>query len=242
MPGLDRALIIEDDEDIAKVVSLHLKDLGLTAERAVDGRTGLQKALENNYALVILDLMLPKMDGLAVCARIREKNPATPILMLTAKSEEIDRVLGLEIGADEYVTKPFSVRELVARIKALLRRVQADKDAAATGAVKKGRIEIGELVLDFDKRRVTREGATVELTVKEFDLLALFARTPGRTYSRTDLLNLVWGYQFEGYEHTVNSHINRLRAKIERDPGHPRYLRTVWGIGYRFAEAAELST
>jgi DNA-binding response OmpR family regulator len=241
MPGSDRALIIEDDKDIADVVSLHLKDLGLVAERAVDGRTGLQKALENTYALVILDLMLPKMDGLAVCARIREKNPAMPILMLTAKSEEIDRVLGLEIGADEYVTKPFSIRELVARIKALLRRVQADKDAAAAVS-EKGRIEIGALVLDFEKRKVTLEGATVELTVKEFDLLALFARTPGRTYSRTDLLNLVWGYQFEGYEHTVNSHINRLRAKIESDPGHPRYLRTVWGVGYRFAEAAELSS
>jgi DNA-binding response OmpR family regulator len=240
MPGPDRALIIEDDKDIADVVSLHLKDLGLIAERAVDGRTGLQKALENPYALVILDLMLPKMDGLAVCARIREKNPAMPILMLTAKSEEIDRVLGLEIGADEYVTKPFSIRELVARIKALLRRVQADKDAAAAVS-EKDRIEIGALVLDFEKRKVTLEGATVELTVKEFELLALFARTPGRTYSRTDLLNLVWGYQFEGYEHTVNSHINRLRAKIESDPGHPRYLRTVWGVGYRFAEAAELA-
>jgi DNA-binding response OmpR family regulator len=241
MPGPDRALIIEDDKDIADVLALHLKDLGLVAERAVDGRAGLQKALENTYALVILDLMLPKMDGLAVCARIREKNPAMPILMLTAKSEEIDRVLGLEIGADEYVTKPFSVRELVARIKALLRRVQADKDAAAAVS-EKGRIEIGALVLDFEKRKVTLEGATVELTVKEFDLLALFARTPGRTYSRTDLLNLVWGYQFEGYEHTVNSHINRLRAKIETDPGHPRYLRTVWGVGYRFAEPAELSS
>ncbi len=241
MSGPDKALIIEDDKDIADVVSLHLKDLGLDAERATDGRTGLQKALEKRYALVILDLMLPKMDGLAVCARIREKNPAMPILMLTAKSEEIDRVLGLEIGADEYVTKPFSVRELVARIKALLRRVQADKDAAAVGT-EKGRIEIGALVLDFEKRKVTREGATIDLTVKEFDLLALFARTPGRTYSRTDLLNLVWGYQFEGYEHTVNSHINRLRAKIETDPGHPRYLRTVWGVGYRFAEAAELSS
>ena len=223
------------------MVALHLKDLGLDTERAVDGRTGLQKALENRYALVILDLMLPKMDGLAVCARIREKNPAMPILMLTAKSEEIDRVLGLEIGADEYVTKPFSVRELVARVKALLRRVQVDK-AAAAGESEKGRIEIGTLVLDFDKRKVTREGATIDLTVKEFELLALFARTPGRTYSRTDLLNLVWGYQFEGYEHTVNSHINRLRAKIEADPGHPLYLRTVWGVGYRFAEAAELSS
>jgi DNA-binding response OmpR family regulator len=237
--GPDRALIIEDDDDIADVVSLHLKDLGLTAERAVDGRAGLQKALENSYSLVILDLMLPKLDGLAVCARIREKNPATPILMLTAKSEEMDRILGLEIGADEYVTKPFSVRELVARIKALLRRVQADKDAAA-GSGEKGRIEIGALVLDFEKRKVTREGTTIDLTVKEFDLLALFARTPGRTYSRTDLLNLVWGNQFEGYEHTVNSHINRLRGKIEADPGHPRYLKTVWGVGYRFAEVSEL--
>jgi DNA-binding response OmpR family regulator len=240
MPGSERALIIEDDEDIADVVSLHLKDLGLSADRARDGRTGLQKALENHYALVILDLMLPKMDGLAVCARIREKDPALPILMLTAKSEEIDRVLGLEIGADEYVIKPFSVRELMARVKALLRRVQADRDAA-TAVTEKGRIEFGALTLDFDKRRVTREGVTVELTVKEFDLLALFARTPGRTYSRTDLLNLVWGYQFEGYEHTVNSHINRLRGKIEADPGHPRYLRTVWGVGYRFAEAEELA-
>jgi DNA-binding response OmpR family regulator len=164
-----------------------------------------------------------------------------PILMLTARSQEIDRVLGLEIGADDYVTKPFSIRELVARVKALLRRVQADREAAETMA-DKGRVEIGDLAMDFDKRRVTRAGAPVELTAKEFDLLALFSRTPGRTYSRTDLLNLVWGYQFEGYEHTVNSHINRLRAKIEEDPAHPRYLKTVWGVGYRFAEPAELAS
>jgi DNA-binding response OmpR family regulator len=236
----DRVLIIEDDQDIADVVALNLQDLGLRADRAVDGRTGLQKALETDYALVILDLMLPKMDGLSVCSRIRERNPVTPILMLTAKSEELDRVLGLEIGADEYVTKPFSIRELVARVKALLRRVRTDRDAAA-GRAEKGRIEIGDLVMDFEKRRVTLTGATIDLTVKEFDLLALFARNPGRTYSRTDLLNLVWGYQFEGYEHTVNSHINRLRAKIERDPGHPRYLRTVWGVGYRFSEVSELA-
>ena len=240
MDGTDRVLIIEDDQDIADVVALNLQDLGLRADRAVDGRTGLQKALETDYALVILDLMLPKMDGLSVCSRIRERNPVTPILMLTAKSEELDRVLGLEIGADEYVTKPFSIRELVARVKALLRRVRTDRDAAA-GRAEKGRIEIGDLVMDFEKRRVTLTGATIDLTVKEFDLLALFARNPGRTYSRTDLLNLVWGYQFEGYEHTVNSHINRLRAKIERDPGHPRYLRTVWGVGYRFSEVSELA-
>jgi len=235
----ERALIIEDDKDIADVVSLHLKDLGLTADRAPDGRAGLAKALENRYAVVILDLMLPKMDGLSVCTKIREKSPGTPILMLTAKSEEVDRVVGLEIGADDYVTKPFSVRELMARIKALLRRSQqVDKPGEGAAA---GTIQLGDLSVDFDKRRVTRAGATVELTVKEFDLLGLFVRNPGRTYSRTQLLNLVWGYQFEGYEHTVNSHINRLRAKIEADPGHPRYLRTVWGVGYRFAEASELA-
>ena len=239
MPAPDRVLIIEDDQDIADVVAMNLRDIGLQTDRAVDGRAGLQKALEADYALIILDLMLLKMDGLSVCTRIREKNPHTPILMLTAKSEELDRVLGLEIGADEYVTKPFSIRELMARVKALLRRVRTDRGAATVHA-EKGRIECGDIVMDFDMRKVTLAGATVELTVKEFDLLALFARNPGRTYSRTHLLNLVWGYQFEGYEHTVNSHINRLRAKIEKDPSHPRYLRTVWGVGYRFSELSEL--
>jgi two-component system alkaline phosphatase synthesis response regulator PhoP len=238
MSAGERALIIEDDKDIADVVSLHLRDLGLAADRASDGRTGLAKALENRYAVVILDLMLPKMDGLAICTRIREKSPGTPILMLTAKSEEIDRVLGLEIGADDYVTKPFSVRELMARVKALLRRTHGEKDAKTGPAG--GTIRIGGLCVDFDMRKVTRAGAVVDLTVKEFELLGLFVRNPGRTYSRTQLLNLVWGYQFEGYEHTVNSHINRLRAKIEDDPAHPRLLLTVWGVGYRFAEASEL--
>jgi len=236
MTASERALIIEDDKDIADVVSLHLRDLGLATDRASDGRAGLAKALENRYALVILDLMLPKLDGLAVCTKLREKNPGLPILMLTAKSDEIDRVLGLEIGADDYVTKPFSVRELMARVKALLRRSQTEKEAETGGTIR-----VGELSVDFDKRRVTRSGEVVDLTVKEFELLGLFARNPGRTYSRTQLLNLVWGYQFEGYEHTVNSHINRLRAKIERDPAHPSLLRTVWGVGYRFAEASELA-
>jgi len=237
VPGAETVLIIEDDRDIADVVALNLRDLGLHAERATDGAAGLQKALENEYALVILDLMLPRLDGLSVCSRIRAKNPLLPILMLTAKSEELDRVVGLEIGADEYVTKPFSVRELMARVKALLRRSRAGHEEAAGKPVT---VTLGELSVDFQKRRVTRAGSLVELTVKEFDLLALFVRNPGRTYSRTDLLNLVWGYQFEGYEHTVNSHINRLRGKIENDPGSPRYLRTVWGIGYRFAEPAEI--
>lgn len=240
MAGQGTILIIDDDRDIADMVAMNLRDLGYRTERAGDGRSGLQKALSGDHTLVILDLMLPEMDGLSVCRRIRERNPYTPILMLTAKSEEVDRVLGLELGADEYMTKPFSVRELMARVKALLRRVQTDREAAG-GKPAAGRVQVGGLVMDFEKRKVTLSGRTLELTVKEFDLLALFARNPGRTYSRTDLLNLVWGYQYDGYDHTVNSHINRLRSKIEEDPGHPRFLRTVWGIGYRFAEPAELS-
>lgn len=232
-------LIIDDDRDIADVVAVNLRDLGFRTERAADGRTGLAKALSGEHALVILDLMLPELDGLSVCRRIREKNPYTPILILTARSEEVDRILGLELGADEYMGKPFSVRELMARVKALLRRVHTDREAAG-GKKPAGKVQVGELAIDFEKRKVTLAGRTLELTVKEFDLLALFARNPGRTYSRTDLLNLVWGYQYDGYDHTVNSHINRLRSKLEEDPGQPRFLKTVWGIGYRFAEPSEL--
>jgi two-component system alkaline phosphatase synthesis response regulator PhoP len=232
----ERVLIIEDDREIADLVALHLRDLGLAAELAADGRTGLARALAGDWSLIVLDLMLPQLDGLAICRRIREGNPLTPILMLTARSEEEDRIRGLELGADEYVTKPFSVRELNARVKALLRRVRAGRQ----GRPAEGRLELGGLALDLAKRRVTLEGRPVELTAKEFDLLALFARNPGRAYSRPELLAQVWGYQYEGYEHTVNSHINRLRGKIERDPGRPRFLRTVWGVGYRFAEPAEL--
>jgi len=233
----ERVLIIEDDREIADLVALNLRDLGLAPERAADGRTGLAKALAGDWSLIVLDLMLPQLDGLSVCRRIREGNPFTPIVMLTAKSEVVDRVLGLELGADEYITKPFSVRELTARVKALLRRVRADREAMA-GRPGEGRIELGGLALDLSKRRVTLEGRPVELTAKEFDLLALFARNPGRAYSRPELLAQVWGYQYDGYEHTVNSHINRLRGKIERDPGRPRFLRTVWGVGYRFRERA----
>ena len=232
-------LVIEDDPDIADVVMMNLEDLGMRAERAVDGREGLEKALGGGYDLVILDLMLPHVDGTTVCSRLRAKDPRTPILMLTARAEEPDRVLGLELGADDYVTKPFSVRELMARVRALLRRAASERPAEASR--EPVRIEAGDLVVEMDKRKVTRAGRTVELTAKEFDLLALFARNPGRAFSRTDLLKLVWGYQFEGYEHTVNTHINRLRAKIEGDPGRPRYLKTVWGIGYRFAEPEELA-
>ncbi|MBN1698827.1 MAG: response regulator transcription factor [Spirochaetales bacterium] len=239
MAETEKILIIEDDHEIADVIRIHLEDAGYTTERCSDGSSGLEKALAGPYDCIILDLMLPGMDGLAVCRRIREKDPRTPILMLTAKSNEIDRVLGLEIGADDYLTKPFSVRELVARVRALLRRVRTDRETACEPDGN-GIVRFGGFVCDFDKRKVTLNGKKIELTVKEFDLLALFIRNPGRAFSRSDLLRLVWGYQYKGYDHTVNSHINRLRAKIEKDPAHPDYLKTVWGIGYRFSEAGEI--
>ena len=233
-------LIVEDDPEIAGLVATNLEDLGLRSERAPDGQTGLDKALKGGYALIILDLMLPRLDGISICTRVREVDPYTPILMLTAKAEEIDRVLGLELGADDYLTKPFSVRELVARIKALLRRSRTGASPTDTPG-EDTEVRIGGLVVDFVKRKLTSDGDVVELTAKEFDLLGLFIRNPGRAYSRADLLNLVWGYQFDGYEHTVNTHINRLRNKIETDPSNPTYLKTVWGVGYRFAEVSELS-
>ncbi|MBN2551824.1 MAG: response regulator transcription factor [Spirochaetales bacterium] len=234
----DRILVIEDDREIAAVISMNAEDMGLKAETAADGQAGLRKALEGGYALIVLDLMLPKLDGISVCRGVRERDPRTPILMLTAKAEEIDRVVGLELGADDYVTKPFSVRELMARIRALLRRAQVG-GAPSGDAAGQPVVRISELAVDFEKRKVSLGNTVLELTVKEFDLLGLFVRNPGRAYSRADILGLVWGYQFEGYEHTVNTHINRLRNKIEADPAHPKYLKTVWGVGYRFAEASE---
>jgi two-component system, OmpR family, alkaline phosphatase synthesis response regulator PhoP len=231
-------LIIEDDKEIAAIVATNIEDLGLLTEHVIQGELGLQKALENKYALIILDLMLPRLDGISVCTRIREKDPHTPILILTAKAEEIDRILGLELGADDYMTKPFSIRELKARIRALLRRSQKSTEDKSTDVIEPP-VCIGTLSVDFNKRKVILNETSIELTVKEFDLLGIFVRNPGRAYSRSDLLNLVWGYQFEGYEHTVNTHINRLRNKIELDPAHPKYLKTVWGVGYRFAEISE---
>jgi DNA-binding response OmpR family regulator len=179
------------------------------------------------------------LNGFEVCKRIRAENRYTPILMLTAKSEELDKVLGLELGADDYLTKPFSVRELTARIKALFRRLEADKAKAGESA-KRDELVYGELAIALEKRKVTLAGQPVELTAKEFDLLARFASHPGRAYSRQELLDLVWGHQFDGYDHTVNSHINRLRSKIEKNPADPKFIQTVWGVGYRFVEPEEL--
>jgi DNA-binding response OmpR family regulator len=233
-----RVLVIEDHPEIAEVVRLHLLDLACEVKLTFDGAAGLKEAETQPYDLVILDLMLPGIDGLEICKRLRAKSVYTPILMITSKSSELDRVLGLELGADDYLTKPFSVVELMARVKAIFRRV----DAMAAGRVKEAAapktITAGELVIDTERRVVTLAGRAIELTAKEFDLLAFFAANPGRVYNRGQLLDKVWGYSHSGYEHTVNSHINRLRAKIEKDPAKPRYILTVWTIGYKFSDAA----
>lgn len=229
-----RILIIEDNADLARLLAVNLRDLSYEVDIAGDGSGGLAKAERTAYDLIILDLMLPGLDGLEICRRIRAKTPYVPILMLTSRSSETDRVVGLEMGADDYVTKPFSIVELLARIKALLRRVERLREGGTPSA--SGRIESGGLAIDPEGRTVTLRGNTVTLTAKEFDLLLHFAAHPGRVFTRSQLLDSVWGYGHDGYEHTVNSHINRLRAKIEENHTRPRYLLTVWGVGYKFAE------
>ncbi len=226
-----KVLVVEDNPDIAKLVSLHLKDLDCEVALVADGLRCLEEARARRYDLIILDLMLPGMEGLEVCRRLRGETDYTPILMLTAKSSEVDRVVGLEIGADDYLTKPFSIGELIARVKAIFRRV----DALGSGRTEAPRrLILGAMTIDVEKRTVTVAGQAVDLTAKEFDLLLQFAEHPGRVYSRQQLLDLVWGTGHMGYEHTVNSHINRLRGKIETDPAAPEYVLTVWGVGYKF--------
>jgi DNA-binding response OmpR family regulator len=234
-----RILIIEDDKDIAHLVELHLKDAGYEVSLVHDGNAGLDQACSKPYDLIILDLMLPGVDGLEICRRVRATSVYTPMLMLTSRSSEIDRVLGLEIGADDYLTKPFSIREFLARVKALFRRVEALKPCAPDDSQKV--LQAGDLVVDVEKRKVTLRGNSVSLTAKEFDLLLHFASHPGRVYTRMELLQVVWGYGYDGYEHTVNSHINRLRAKIEDNPARPRYILSVRGIGYKFSDYEDLS-
>ncbi len=227
-------LIIEDDPNLIDLLEIHLTDLNCDIMKATDGKQGLEMALSGRHDLIVLDIMLPEMDGLEVCRKIRGKELQTPILMLTARSEEIDKVLGLEMGADDYLTKPFSVREFIARVKAIFRRMeQWQKPKPAS---KETSLDFGELAIDLDKRKVSINDKRVELSPKEFDLLSLLASNPGKSYDRSRLLDLVWGYEFEGYEHTVNSHINRLRGKIEPDIANPTYILTTWGVGYRFNE------
>jgi DNA-binding response OmpR family regulator len=228
-------LIIEDDNDIAQLVRMQLAGLACETVVVNDGRAGLAEALARPYDLVVLDLMLPGIDGLEICKRLRAERRYTPILMLTARSSELDRVLGLELGADDYLAKPFSVLEFVARVKAIFRLVDMLASPDSGGHTL---IESKDLKINVEKREVTVRGASVELTAKEFQLLLHFARNPGRVYTRAQLLDQVWGYSHSGYEHTVNSHINRLRAKIEIDPNSPEYIQTVWGVGYKFCNAS----
>ncbi len=239
MPNAPSILLVEDDSDIADLLHLHLTDQGYEVEVVSDGTQGLERARQGDHDLVILDIMLPGTNGFDICRELRSNDRTTPVLMITAKSEEIDKVLGLELGADDYITKPFSIREVLARIKAMFRRIEVDRRAME--APDEEPISVGDLRIEPAKRKVQRDGSIIDLTGKEYELLLLFAQNPGRVYSRQDLLDEVWGYQYSGYSHTVNTHINRLRNKLEPDASDPRYVRTVWGVGYRFAEPEELA-
>jgi len=229
-----KILVIEDDLDMASIIEDQLKDAGYTVTVTHNGASGLEIAGKQEHDLIVLDLMLPETDGLEICRRVRAMPGYTPILMLTALSSEIDKVVGLEMGADDYMTKPFSLRELMARVRNILRR----EDTVRAGQTQDEHelVRRGDLVIDIGKRRVTRSDTLIDLTGKEFDLLLHFARKPGRVYSRQQLLDQVWGYSYEGYAYTVNTHINKLRSKLELDRDDPRYIQTVWGVGYRFAD------
>ena len=216
-----RILVVEDEHDIADLVALHLRDLCAELVVARDGHAGMHQATSSDWSLIVLDLRLPGPDGLDICRAVRRERPYQPILMLTSKSSELDRVLGLESGADDYLTKPFSVLELVARARAIFRRVDAVGEQSAYIAADDATVRLGDLCVDRHKREVTLGSRSIELTAREFDLL-----------------DGVWGYGHEGYEHTVNSHINRLRAKIESNPAKPEMIVTVWGVGYKLSAPA----
>ena len=232
-----RVLVIEDERDIARLLKLHLEDLGCEVETCHGGTAGLARALDGTaWSLLVLDLRLPGLDGMEICRQVRASSTYTPILMLTARAGELDRVLGLETGADDYLTKPFSVIEFAARVKAILRRVE---QLARRSPVQLRTLRAADLEIDLDRRLVRRAGSILDLTAKEFDLLAHLLQHPARVFTRVQLLDQVWGTTHDAFEHTVNSHINRLRAKIEPDPARPRYIVTVWGVGYRFLAVAE---
>lgn len=232
---MNRVLLLEDDPDIIELLTIHLNDLGCQVFAVTNGQEGFAMATAEPFDLMILDIMLPGMNGMDVCRKIRQIDRRIPILILSAKSEEIDKIIGLETGADDYLTKPFSIREFIARVKVIFRRkedyVPAPETLPATSVLRFAGLEI-----DMDKRKVMLNENRVDLSPKEFDLITLLASNPGKSYSRKRLLNLVWGYDFEGYEHTVNSHINRLRGKIEEDLSNPKFILTTWGVGYRFNE------
>ena len=229
-------LVAEDQADIRELIVLNLHGAGYEVTAVADGQAALVSQAEQASDLLILDLMMPRLDGLEVCKALRARGRATPILMLTAKSTELDRVLGLELGADDYLTKPFSMAELLARVKALLRRAELLR-AAQTAPSAAGTVRNGELEIVPGRREVRVAGQTLEFTALEFDLLLHFASHPGHVFSRAQLLDAVWGYSHEGYEHTVTTHINRLRAKVEQDPMQPRFILTVRGAGYKMRDA-----
>ena len=228
-----KILIIEDDRDLAELARIHLRDQGYDVSVAYDGPSGDRSVSQGGFDLIVLDLMLPGKDGMEICRGLRARSDYTPLLILTARTGEVDRVLGLELGADDYVTKPVSMRELVARVKAILRRVE---EYAQPTARLSEQLEFPGLSIDLPMRKVELDGVEITLTAKEFDLLVHFASHPGRVFTRRDLLDAVWGYGYEGYQHTVNSHINRLRSKIEKDASKPDWILTVWGVGYKFRE------
>lgn len=227
-----RILLVEDDPDIARLVQLHLDDIPAVTTHSERGDEGLALAREQSWHLIILDIRLPGLSGLDICRELRSEGHHIPVLMLTAKSSELDRVLGLELGADDYLTKPFSPLELAARVKALLRRAKLSSNQNQRNNAPK--IALGPFEICSQSHSVSLRGTPIDLTSREFDLLLHFARHPGRVFRRTELLDEVWGYGHDGYEHTVNTHINRLRQKIEPDPTEPRFVVTVWGVGYRF--------
>ena len=239
MDSNKRVLIVEDDLHIAELLRMHLRDEGYVVEHAADGHAGLRELERSHWDALVLDLMLPGIDGLEICRRARAMARYTPIIIISARSSEVHRILGLELGADDYLAKPFSVLELVARVKALLRRTDA---LARNARMDSGSLSIGDLDIEPLAREVRVDGKLIELTPREFDLLYFFARSPGKVFSRLDLLNHVWGYQHDGYEHTVNTHINRLRIKIEIDPAQPRRILMVWGHGYKLSASANGET
>ncbi|TLU61819.1 response regulator transcription factor [Thalassotalea litorea] len=243
-------LVVEDDHDIAHLIEVQLKELNFDVELAFDGESGLEKAQSQSFDLIILDVMLGRVSGLDICRKVRDTDPEQAILMLTSRSSETDRVVGLELGADDYMTKPFSVRELQARVRSLLRRVnlikavhqaqtlalQFSEQATNCSQPEHKRIVIGQLEINQTSHQIRIHGQTLHLTSTEYDLLCFLAMHPGQVFSRSDLLSSVWGYHHSGYEHTVNSHINRLRNKLESDVSDPKIVQTVWGVGYKFNE------
>jgi DNA-binding response OmpR family regulator len=236
MEPAKRVLIVEDDIHIADLLRMHLQDEGYQVTHCADGAQGLAQVRTGGWDALILDIMLPGVDGLEICRQARAMTTYTPIIITSARASEVHRILGLELGADDYLPKPFSVLELVARVKALLRRADA---MSRNQRIEGGALELNGVRVDPLTRQASVNGSALDLTPREFDLLYFFIKHPDKVFSRLDLLNQVWGYQHDGYEHTVNTHINRLRAKIEADPADPTRILTVWGKGYRYASAGE---